>query len=169
MTRHSLHFRACLIGLTGLLSAVSAGCSRSLTSPVPPAQALDQAERAELDSARSRWTALGLQDYQFETRKGCLCPPAEQEWRHVEVRGGRLVAVIPDGTDATTLQRITEPGWWTIDELFDLVRVRGDSVAEYDLKVSYDGLMGYPTAVREVSATPDGGSVYFVKDVKPLH
>jgi hypothetical protein len=167
MTFKWLQNRATIVGLAAL-GTVFAGCAGSATAPVPQGRALDSAERAQLDSSRARWTQLGMLNYQFETRKGCLCAPDQQEWRHVEVRDGRLVAVLPESTDATTLQRITEPGWWTIDELFDLVTTRGDAVADYDLKISYDASMGYPTTVREESTTPDGGVVYFVKDVRPL-
>lgn len=148
---------------------VSAGCSSTTSPTVPAIQALDQSEQAELDSARSRWVALGMQDYEFDIRKGCLCAPDQQQWRHIEVRGGHIVAVIVDGTTATTLQRITEPGWWTIDELFQVVHDKGTKPAEFDLTVAYDAAMGYPTIVQERSFTPDGGVSWFVRGVKPLN
>lgn len=167
MTHSSLQKSALFVILV-LVAAVSAGCSSTTSPTVPAIQALDQSEQAELDSARSRWIALGMQDYEFEIRKGCLCPPEAQQWRHIEVRGGHIVAVIVDGTTATTLQRITEPGWWTIDELFQMVRDKGTAPAEFDLTVAYDATMGYPTAVHEKSFTPDGGESWFVRGVKPL-
>jgi hypothetical protein len=167
MTFKSLQNRAFPV-LAVALGTLFAGCAGSATAPLPPVQPLDQAERASLDSARTRWSALDLQNYQFETRKGCLCPPEEQQWRHIEVRDGHIVAVIPDGSQATTLQRIAEPGWWTIDELFASIVARADSATETDLRISYDASLGYPTSVREIGATPDNEVSFYVKDVRPL-
>jgi hypothetical protein len=172
MTRLLLQYRASCRVLALLAVAFSAGCAESarpvLQEPAA-SRALDDDEKAELDAARSRWIALGLQDYEFDIRQGCFCPPEKQTWRHVQVMDGHIVSVIPEGTTSTTLQRITEPGWWTIDELFDEVLRRGDEPGGvYDLSVSYDTSFGYPASVRLLSSVPDGSNMLEVRGLTPL-
>lgn len=168
MTRHLLQYRAFLALFAIILAA---GCADTASPVIPePAsvQALDDEEKAALDAARSRWTALGLEDYEFDIRQGCFCEPAKQTWRHVQVMDGHIVSVIPEGTTSTTLQRITEPGWWTVPELFEMALQKGTSLSgEFDLSLAYADL-GYPTEIRLESKVPDGGSVIEVRNLKPL-
>ena len=66
-----------------LLAALTLiGCTNSL----------DPWERNEFRLAERKWNAAGIEDYRYEMRTSCFCPPEDHEWAVVEVRNNQVVS-----------------------------------------------------------------------------
>ena len=111
---------------------------------------LSDAERTELAQARARWNAAGLNNYSFEQRQLCFCPPGVAEWARVTVSDGRVVSAVrpEDGLPIESGSRLTVP------QLFDIVEQASDDDYLSDIQVEFDAQYGYPTSISLV-AKPD--------------
>lgn len=129
-------------------------------------------ERRALNAAETRWKARSFADYSYEIRVSCYCPPELSRWTRVSVRGGQVTDAQPVELDSpfpiTTLSL-----WRPIDSLFVMVRRSGADGDSYlaDVDVSFDAMLGYPTRIefRAKKGVADGGSLYELRDVRPLN
>jgi len=93
---------------------------------------------------RARWSAAGIQDYQFEVLQQCECAPAMVRPAIVEVRRGAVTRVTyRTGEVAAPDARALFP---TVDDLFDRIDEAIESEAA-TMTVSYDTVLGYPTQI----------------------
>ncbi len=117
----------------------------------------------ELDAARERWDAAGLDSYQMTLRRTCFCPSPDYTGPFsVTVRGGALASVTLDGA------RVDSERGETIDGLFDLIE---DAYARRarTVAVAFDPELGYPTnlSIDYDVQMADEEIGYMVSDVRP--
>jgi hypothetical protein len=124
-------------------------------------------ERDSLHAAITRhrelWRAGGAQDYDFLLRLSCFCP-GQQGWLLLEVRDGQAVR----GWDTRGKPaRLTQPGAYSIDGLFDVLQQVADRVDV--VEVSFDDRWHYPgyihTDVR--LGLPDDWGITQVRGFRP--
>jgi hypothetical protein len=98
----------------------------------------------DLDDARRRWRAAGVEDYTFVLRRNCFCGGGVEPVRIV-VRDGVAVSY----TVVATGQPLN-PEWqeWhpTVEGLFDFLEDALDRDADR-IDVQYDGGRGYPISI----------------------
>ena len=108
----------------------------------PPVGAGPAAERSpELDAARERWMAAGLDAYAFTLRRSCFCPSPDYTGPfEVTVRGGAIDTVRLDGAT------VDDERGMTVDDLFDLLE---DAYERGAVRVDadFDAELGYPTSL----------------------
>lgn len=119
-----------VLSLALVVSVLVVGCGHGGGD----AGAGDQA--AQLEAARARWEAAGIEDYAWRFTRSCFCPPLSAE---VRVAGG----------EAADVSRLTDPSWGddlpeleftTMEELFDLIE--GEIDAGEVVTASYDPQTG---------------------------
>lgn len=126
----------------------------------------DLSERIALDVARERWDNRPFQDYVFDTRHDCFCVGPEQTGPvRIVVRQDAIVSV----TLIETGGNIPADGWYTIDQLFELIPAFAGYGWLEDIDVEYDGTLWYPASVRlrPESGVLDAGDGYTVGAVGP--
>lgn len=137
-----------LLVLAAVLSLGFVGCAASNTAtdptdPIDPTAPDDRpATRAAFDSARQRWDALGISDYQYQYRRLCFCAPPATAAARVTVRGDRVVEVVL----VESGQAVDPAGYPTIDGVFAQI---GEALAnDADIvRVDYDPALAYPVDV----------------------
>lgn len=130
--------------------------------PVPSGPAAPRSP--ELDAARERWEAAGLDGYEMTLRRVCFCPAPDYTGPFgVTVRGGELAAVTLDGV------RVDDDRGETVEDLFELIENAYARKAE-TVAVEFDPELGYPTNVSiDYSAqVADEEIGYMVSDLRPL-
>ena len=153
-----------------LLTAALTGCPAPAEvdpldgAEVGPVISAPAASRSpELDAARERWQAAGLDDYQMTLRRVCFCPAPDYTGPFgVTVRDGELAAVTLGG------DRVDDERGETVDGLFDLIEDaylrRAETVA-----VEFDPELGYPTnlSIDYSLQMVDEEIGYLVSDLRP--
>ncbi|MDQ2805732.1 MAG: DUF6174 domain-containing protein [Chloroflexota bacterium] len=108
--------------------------------------------RQALDTARARWQAGAVAEYEVTLQYGCYCPVAQGTWT-LRVRDNQVepVYTLHDGrpftttlgTDQARLQGYTVEGQFaTIEGLLS----KRDSAFTYTVR--FDPVLGYPTALE---------------------
>ena len=158
MRRSHLVVRAVLaVSIPACLSLPVSGCSNAL---VPR-------ELHQLAQAESRWKSRNIQDYTFEMRTGCFCPPEVNEWAVVDVRNGQIVSA--RSLTGTLFTGFALTSRKTVQQLFDAARPPyGDWVGDVDFQ--FDAQLGYPLRVNLISKPniADAGAVYEARNLKPI-
>ncbi len=123
-------------------------------------------ESRELRDAERKWEQANIDDYTFEMRTSCFCPPEMHEWAIVEVRDGVIVS-------ATDVNGKPFTDWGlssrkTVDQLFDQARARYDWLADIDFE--FDDTYGYPLVIEHRSKRniADAGAVYEARNLVPV-
>jgi hypothetical protein len=114
---------------------------------------LDNNEVLALAQARQRWASRGFDDYTFETRHGCFCPPEITGPVRITVRQGTILSVTLLETGAL-LPPADLVHWYTIEQLFARIPATAQQDGVADVGVVYDQALGYPASIR---VTPDEG------------
>jgi len=159
MPNWSPHSARRLFGAVVFLAALS-GCGED---PLSVAETLD------LVAAEQRWAERGFDDYAFTTRRTCFCDPDLLLRVEVEVRGGRVAGVRDLAAD-TLLSAELNGAWYTIDDLFQIIRQGAGGGQVSNIAVAFDPALGYPTtiATRYDPSILDAGGSYEVTSVRPL-
>ena len=128
----------------------------------------------ELAAAEAQWRARSFEDYTYEIRILCFCPPEITQWTRVTVRAGAVTAA--EAVDPNPPYPITSLRYWTaIDSLFvDLRRTMTDRASRTyldEIVAEYDAELGYPTNIeyRAKANVADGGSQFLLRSVTPLN
>ena len=109
--------------------------------PIDPDRPVAEATPEDLEAARERWEAAGLDAYAMTLRRVCFCPTPDYTGPfEVEVRGGELASVRLEGA------AVDDERGMTVEALFDLVQDAYDRDA-YRITVEYDERLGYPVSV----------------------
>jgi hypothetical protein len=126
--------------VVGLLPLVFA--CHSSTDPIP----------GDLASARARWTAASVTDYEVTVHRSCFCPTEMDTPVIVTVRGGVVVGRRYATTNAAVSAQFAQY-FPAVDGLFGVV---DDALARHadTLDAHYDAQLGFPTLV----------SIDYVKD-----
>jgi len=128
------HARSLALAAGLALASVVPGC---VTSPD---------EAGDLAGQRRKWASHNIRDYTVQSKLGCFCIPDATEPVTLTVRGGALTAVTRV-SDGAPVDRSRWTGvYFTVDEMFALIadaRSRG----AFQVRVSYDPALGYPTQV----------------------
>ncbi len=127
----NLRFRLPWAALAGLSALVS--CS----------DAFDSGEERDLEQARARWTASGLQDYQVEVRLSCFCQAALPAFTLLMVQGGQVIAADPL-TPSPGSADIPLDAWPTVLEVFQLIESASHQSDYTKIEAQYDPTLGYP-------------------------
>jgi hypothetical protein len=119
-----------LVRLALLAASLLSGC-RDATAP--------NAQQAELDANRQKWSDRGYASYTFTLRMDCFCA----------INGPVSVLVVADSARVTlqsTGEIIDAPWIPTIKKLFDVI---DQDIARHAavLRVTYDATLGYPSLI----------------------
>jgi hypothetical protein len=128
------------VALSALAALAAVSCDGSLS----PSQVRGQ--RAGLTVARQRWAAQGPANYRYRFQYLCFCPSTLATAVEIQVRAGRVVAVL----DPETRRPVTaEPGrpTPTVEELFAVVEQAIARPVDW-FDVQYDLVLGYPAVIR---------------------
>lgn len=125
---------------------------------------LDPWERNEFRLAERRWTAAGIDDYTYEMRTSCFCPPEYHEWAVVEVRNNQVVSA--RSLDGMPVSGFSLASRKTVDELFDAVRMKHEWVG--DVTYDFDRDLGYPLriSIGAKKNVADAGVVYEARNLR---
>lgn len=105
-------------------------------------------DTVELDQNRARWQAAGMTDYRYGYRKHCECYSEAPPETVVTVLEGRVADVRhrPEGASLEVTAAESSLEWyWTIDDLFGLVRTALERNAT--VRVRYHEQLGYPLGI----------------------
>ncbi|AMW05972.1 DUF6174 domain-containing protein [Gemmatimonas phototrophica] len=137
------------------------GCEQ-MTDPLSPR------EVRELALARAKWNGSSIRnEYQFEVRQSCFCPPEVTEWHTVTVRNGAVVSV---KNAAGTVLPSNRWSWYrTVDQLFEQLIRTGESELE-DITVQFDAEFGYPVEMNFLysSRIADAGGATYARKLQGL-
>lgn len=117
--------------------------------------ASSEAEPGQVQQSLDRWRAAEVDDYVYAYRKFCECQRDQPPQTVVSVRDGRVVDVYhlhADSDRRVPARAGSLDYYWTIDELFDLIRSAAERGAE--VRAEFDPELGYPTEVY-VDYTPE--------------
>lgn len=121
------------------------------------------ARSPDLDAARERWEASGLDAYEMTLRRVCFCPAPDYTGPFaVAVRGGEVASVTLDGA------AVDDERGETVDDLFDLIEDAYTRKAQ-SVTVEFDPELGYPTnvAIDYSLQMADEEIGYMVSDLRP--
>jgi hypothetical protein len=105
-----------------------------------------RATRSELNVARRRWTAQGPRSYRYRFQYLCFCPASLVTPVEIEVRDGRVAAVIDPASGRPAAPAPGRPSP-TVEDLFAIVESALDRDVDW-LDVQYDIVLGYPAVIR---------------------
>ena len=109
--------------------------------PVGPIEGTPAERSPDLDAAKARWQAAGLDAYAMTLRRSCFCPVPDYTGPfEVRVRNGAVEQVRLNGA-AVDAER-----GMTVDALFALVEDAYERGA-VEVAVEFDERLGYPTSV----------------------
>ena len=139
-----------------LLAGGAVGCGSPLSSD----------DRNALRIAEARWAAKDFQDYSFEVRRACFCPPVITEWARVEVTNGAVtgVIVLSTGEELTASERAMFP---TVDQVFETIRTTASSDWIERIEVEFDPDTGFPIHANFISKSniADAGGAYYLRNL----
>jgi hypothetical protein len=113
-----------------------------------------------LSSAEARWERAGHDSYSFTAEHSCFCIDDARGPVRIVVRDGAIVSVTMISTGAS----VADPLWFTIDDLFDLVRDELERLPER-LDVEYDRALGFPVRIDYGTPENDGGGTIHVRQL----
>ena len=116
----------------------------------------------ELDDAKARWEAAGLDAYRMTLQRSCFCPEDYRGPFDVTVRDGAVATVRFNGASLDADRAVT------VDDLFALIEdAYKRNAASVD--VAFDPDLGYPTSVGIDYSTQmaDEEMAYTVADLVP--
>jgi len=124
--------------------------------------------RSQIEWHRARWESRRFDDYAFQLKRICYCPPEYVGPVRVEVRTGQVARIV----DPVTGERVDERLWHvfpTIDGLFTILLDAVDRRADR-IEVEWAPSLGYPAEIRidyrlEIADEEIG---YEVRDVDAL-
>ena len=131
-------------------AVAAAGAARAAVALAATLIALAAAAQPpDLGASRARWKAAALASYEYGYRKYCECHPESPPETVVTVRNGAVVGVRHRPVDS--VQEVPAEArnfryYWTIDDLFDLLRAAFERDAA--VRASYDASLGYPTELH---------------------
>ena len=150
------------VALGAWLALAGSACDGSLS----PSQIRGQ--RAELTVARGRWASQGPQSYRYRFQYLCFCPATLVTPVEIQVRSGRVVAVLDPATGRPVA---LEPGrpTPTVEDLFAVVEQAIARPVDW-LDVQYDLVLGYPAVIRvdPNTRTIDEETSYFAGSLTAL-
>ncbi len=117
-----------------------------------------------LRDAEALWKRQNIDDYRFEMRTSCFCPPEITEWAIVEVHDDKVVGA--RSLDGVALSGIALTSRKTVNGLFAEVKAdRGDWVA--DVELEFHDEWGYPTRILFESdqSVTDAGVIYEARNL----
>lgn len=146
-----------------LLSAVAlAGSALACESP------LSSDDKTALRVAETHWAGRDFQDYSFEIRRACFCPPLLSEWARVEVTQGVVtrVLVLSTGEEVPVAERAMFP---SVDQVFETIRTTAASDWVDRIELDFDPVIGFPTLANFVSKPniADAGGAYYLRNLVP--
>jgi hypothetical protein len=109
-----------------LLSLLLSGCS------------LIDGDDADLDDARDRWEAAGVDDYTMSQTRPCFCPQEFTGPFEVRVSNGAITSVRFEGAAVPADRALT------VEQVFDVIEEAYRERAE-EVQVTYHPTLGYPT------------------------
>jgi hypothetical protein len=128
----------------------------------------------KFNHAKARWGTRPFEDYSFEIRTFCFCPPEIGQWTRVTVRSGAVVAVAAVEPDPQ--YPITTLMWWQpIDSLFSTLHRAMTTGALYSayarIVVDYHAELGYPVRVEYIEKpnVADAAATIDVRNVVPVN
>jgi hypothetical protein len=99
----------------------------------------------DLDQARRRWAAAGIDSYQMVVTRACFCAFVHPEGVRVTVVRG-LVASRVDVATGVPIPAAAEPFYPAVPGLFDLIEDTLQDGAD-DVRVRYDEEYGFPVEI----------------------
>ena len=131
------------LGVAGLVlaNAVAGGSCRGNLSPSEV-----RGQRSELNVARGRWSANGPVNYRYRFQYLCFCAGSLLTPVEIQVRAGRVVAVLEPATGRPAPAAPGRPSP-TVEDLFAVVQSALDGGVDW-IDVQYDLVLGYPAVVR---------------------
>ena len=154
--------RAVVAALVAAAAFAGVSCDGSLS----PSQVRGQ--RAELTVAKRRWTAQGPPSYRYRFQYLCFCPASLVTAVEIQVREGRVVAVLDPATGRPAAPAPGRPTP-TVEDLFAVVESALDRPVDW-LDVQYDLVLGYPAVIRvdPNTRTVDEEQSYFAGSLTAL-
>ena len=146
-----------------LLSAVIlAGSVLGCESPLSPH------DRDALRVAEALWAGRDFEEYSFEIRRECFCPPLLTDWARVEVKGENVTSVVLLSTGEEVLPPARDM-FPTVNQVFATIRTTASSDWVDRIEVAFDSVNGFPTAVNFVSKPniADAGGAYYLRNLVP--
>jgi len=92
----------------------------------------------------SQWKALNIENYEFEQRVICFCPPPAGRFHKITVESGAIVEIVDleDGSSVSDEYNFFK----TISQLLEFVEsINPDSVAVFNIE--YDSGIGFPSSI----------------------
>ena len=102
--------------------------------------------RSEFNVARTRWSARGPANYRYQFQYLCFCPASLVTPVEIQVREGRVMAVLDPSTGRPAPAAPGRPTP-TVEELFAVVQQALDRDVDW-MDVQYDPVLGYPAVIR---------------------
>lgn len=124
---------------------------------------LGPGESGELRRAEAKWEAANIDDYNYEMRESCFCPPEANQWAVVEVRNGQIVGGhYLDGKPIPANELVYRR---TVEQLFEFAKSRDSWIDDIDFE--FDSEFGYPTevAISAKANIADAGVVYSARNL----
>lgn len=121
----------------------------------------------DLNNARSKWSATGINDYEYHLHVGCFCPPNIVSPVIVKVANGVNISVEYAMEPKEVTNDFFKP-LDTIDKLFGIIqKAIDDEVASLD--VEYHTTFGYPVSISidRIKEAVDDEIAYFVEAFYP--
>lgn len=142
-----------------LVAASVLGCA----SPLSPD------DKTALRVAEAKWGSRTFDDYSFEIRRACFCPPVLTEWARVTVEGERVthVVVLSTGEEVPSAEQAFFP---TVDQVFTTIRNTAESDWVDRIELDFDLASGLPTIANFISkpTIADAGGAYYLRNLVPL-
>jgi len=141
-----------------LLAGSALGCGSPLSSD----------DRHALRIAQAQWAGRDFEDYSFEIRRACFCPPVLNEWARVEVTHGTVtrVIVMSSGEEVPVPERAMFP---TVDQVFETIRTTASSDWIERIELEFDPVTGFPTFAGFTSKPniADADGSYYLRNLIP--
>jgi uncharacterized protein DUF6174 len=140
----------------------TASCGGSLS----PSQI--RGERSQLTVARGRWAAQGPDSYRYRFQYLCFCPTSQIAPVEIQVRLGRVVAVLDPASGRPALPDARRPAP-TVEDLFAVIDEAIARPVDW-IDVQYEPVLGYPMVIRvdPNTRTTDEEISYFAGSLTPL-
>ena len=121
-------------------------------------------ELRQLAQAESRWKSRGIENYTFEMRTSCFCPPEVTDWAVVEVRDGKIVSA--RSLTGKPLGGIALESRKTVDQLFDAARPPYQEWVG-DVDFEFHDEPGYPVRINLLGKPniADAGTLYEARNL----